>query len=291
MPDISRSPTLRRRRLSTELVQLREQTDYANAIDVDKALDWTPGKLARMERRNWKRPNPRDIRDLLDLYGVTDKAQRDYLITLAREGRQRGWWHSYDDVGLSKEYTTYIDFEAGTKALYTFQGTMLPGLLQTRDYALALIKEGPAEISDAEAERRLDLRMERQRILTSEDPLRLWVVLDEAVLHRQVGGPDVMRSQLEHLLEVTKLALVTLQVISFDAGAHSGTTGPFTILEFPDPRDPQAVYVDTPAGELFVEQLEEVRRFQTAFERLRATALSPRDSIAMIAEITAETHP
>jgi hypothetical protein len=286
MPDISRSPTLRRRRLSTELTQLREQTEYANAVDVDKALDWTAGKLARMERRNWRRPNPRDIKDLLDLYGVTDEAQRDYLITLAREGRQRGWWHSYVDM-LSEQYTTYIDFEAGAKALYAFQPISLPGLLQTKDYALALVKEGPAEISDAEAERRVDLRMERQRILTGEDPLRLWVVLDEAVLRRQVGGPDVMRGQLAHLLEVTKLALVTLQVISFEAGAHSGTTGPFTILEFPDPRDPQAVYVDTPAGELFVEHLEEVRRFQTAFERLRATALSPRDSIAMIAATAA----
>lgn len=290
MPDISRSPSLRRRRLSFELVQLREHTEYANAIDVDKKLDWTPGKLARMERRNWRRPNLRDIKDLLDLYEVNDEDQREYLITLAREGRQRGWWHPYEDV-LGKNYSNYIDFEAGAKSLFGFEPTMIFGLLQTEDYARALIEEGPAEIDAAEAEQRLKVRMERQKLLTRDDPLRLWVVLDEAALRRQVGGPEVMRAQLEHLLEVAELAKVTLQVIPFAAGAHPGTTGPFTIMEFPDPRDPQTVYVDTPAGELWVERLEEVTLFQTAFERLRATALSRRDSIALTAAIATETHP
>lgn len=279
------SPTLRRRRLSAELLLLRERARLT-ANEAAKRLDWHPSKLTRIERNEWKRPSPRDVQDLLDLYEMTDDAQRDRLITLAREGRQRGWWHPYEG-GLSQQYSTYIGLEAEASAVVNFEALMVPGLLQTADYARALIRGGQAEITEEEIERRVEIRMARQEVLNREDPLRFSAVLDEAALRRRVGSEESMRGQLRHLLEIAKLPKVTLQVIPFNAGPHPGALGPFAILEFPDVGDPNAVYVENLAGELFIEQLHEVDRFAVAFQRLTAVALGPEDTITMIAAIAA----
>ncbi|MFC5744866.1 helix-turn-helix domain-containing protein [Actinomadura rugatobispora] len=288
MTEPRRSPTLRRRRLSAELTALREGRSLT-AVQVDKHLGWTPGKLARMERGVWQRPNPRDITDLLDLYEVTDERRRDYLLTLARQGRERGWWHPYREM-LSESYTTYIGLEAEAATILNFEALMVPGLMQTEDYARTVVLNGPLEVTQEQVDSRIAVRKERQELLTrAHDPLRLWAILDEAVLRRQVGGPDVMRAQLQHLLDLAELAKVTVQVVPFTRGAHAGFGGPFVIVEFPEPLDPDAVYSENNAGELLLEDPEDVARFKLAFQRLGAAALSPGDSLAMIAAIKAET--
>ena len=281
------SPPLRRRRLSAELRRLREAAGLSST-EVSRRLDWSAGKLTRIERGEWLRPNPRDVQDLLDVYGITDLRQREELIRWAREGRQRGWWHPYRDV-LSEAYSAYIGLEAAAKSLLTFQPLMIPGLLQTGDYARAVIAGGPAEISAEEVDRRVRVRIERQNALRVADPLRVWAVIDEAALRRPVGGPEVMRDQLKRLQDVATLDKVTLQVIPFGVGVHPGVAGgSFAILEFPGPEDPDAVHVDTVAGELFVEEPDQVDRYRVAFQHLTTVALSPEDTLTMIVEQTAQ---
>jgi transcriptional regulator with XRE-family HTH domain len=283
-----RSPTLRRRRLSAELRKLRAAAGKT-AVEVDRELGWTPGKLAKMERGIWQRPNPRDIRDLLDLYGVEDEAYREDLLKLARQGRERGWWHPYREM-LSDSYTTYIGLEAEAASVLTFQIGMIPGLLQTADYARAIMRDGPAELSPKEVDARAEIRASRQLLLTrDDDPLRLVVVLDEAVLHRPIGGQAVMRAQLDQLAELAELPRVTVQIVPFRIGAHPGLGGPFTILEFREPRDPDAVYNENNAGELLLEEPEDVAPFKLALQRLQVVALNPADSLTMIAQRRAKT--
>ncbi|MEV5746862.1 helix-turn-helix transcriptional regulator [Actinoallomurus sp. NPDC052308] len=281
MSDPRRSPTLRRRRLSATLRELRAR-DGRTAKEIAEELEWQQSKLTHMERNEWKLPRVLDIRALLEVYGVTDEREREELINLARDGRKRGWWHPYSAM-LSEHYSTYIGLEAEASEVFAFETIVIPGLLQTEDYARALIEAGPAEITEEEVERRVQIRIERQRILTGDDPVRLWAILDEAALRRPVGGAEVMEAQKRHLVKMAKLAKVSLQVIPFGAGAHAGAAGAFSIIRFPESRDTDAVYVDTPAGELFVEDEEEVRRFHVAFQHLSGVALSPLDSIALIA--------
>jgi transcriptional regulator with XRE-family HTH domain len=281
LPMPRHSPTLRRRRLSAELRRLRAATKMT-AAQIDGRLGWNEGKLARMERGDWLRPNPRDIADLLEIYGITDVEQRDYLITLARQGRERGWWHPYRE--LSPTYFTYIGLEQEASAVRTFQLSVTPGLLQTEDYARALIARGPGEIDEDEIERQVEVRAERQKLLTADDPMRLWAIIDEAALRRPVGDEDVMRGQLAQLLEMARLPKVTLQVIPFAAGAHPGLLSAFTLLEFPHPDDPDAAYVQTVGSELFLED-DDVTAYRIAFERLTAYALSPTDTLPFIANL------
>jgi transcriptional regulator with XRE-family HTH domain len=286
MAGVRRSPTLRRRRLSAELRKLREETKLT-ASSVEERFGWSPGKVSRMERGEWVLPNLRDVQDLLDLYDVTDTQRRETLMTLAREGRQRGWWHAYRKM-MSDRYSTYVGLEAEAVSVNTFQLAIIPGLVQTPDYARALIRSGARRFSEEEVEKRLEIRIARQRILTAEDPLRLFMVLDEAALRRPIGGADVMKEQMRHLLQAADLPNVELQVIPMAAGEHAGVTGSFSILEFPDPEDHDAVYVETLAGELFMEEPEEVRPYSIAFQHLNAVALSPRDTIAMLAQIASK---
>lgn len=281
MASTRRSPTLRRRRLSAELRRLR-QARGLNALDVTNKLVWASGKLTRMERGEWVRPNPRDIQDLLDVYEVSDERQREQLMTWAREGRERGWWHPYREM-LSQTYTTFIGLEVEALTERVFELAVIPGLLQTADYARDLVRRGPAELSAKEVDDRVEVRMSRQEILADPDPVRLWAIIDEAALLRPVAEP-AMRAQLRHLIELAEMPKVTIQVIPLHKGPHPGTTGPFTVLEFPEREDPDAAYVETAAGELFVEEPEEVDRFRIAFERLTAVAESPEDTIAMIAQ-------
>ena len=163
-----------------------------------------------------------------------------------------------------------------------FEPLIIPGLLQTLDYARSSIRSGPLELDREEIERRVEVRMARQEILTHPDRPRLWVVTDEASIRRQVGGPLVMRAQLQHLAEATEQGKTTVQVVPFTAGAHAGTTGPFIILGFAEPTDPDVVYVETVPEGLYLDEAPDVARFTIAFERLLATALSPDDSVSLI---------
>lgn len=279
MPD-RHSPTLRRRRLSAEIRRLRDEAGLSS-VEVTKRLDWSSGKLTRFERGEWKRPNPRDVQDLCDVYGVTDARRREYLIQLARDGRLKGWWDPYHSM-LSEAYSTYIGLEAEAATVFNFEPLMIPGLLQTEAYARALGRGNAREIEPSEIDKRIEIRMERQAALRTADALRLWAVIDEAAVRRSVGGPEVMRDQMDAIVQAAELAKVTVQVIPYGVGAHASMTGGFAIIGFREPEDPDAVYVETPAGELFVEDAEEVDRFHVASQHLQSNALSPSDSLAFI---------
>ncbi|MCO5968367.1 helix-turn-helix domain-containing protein [Actinoallomurus soli] len=279
MPE-RRSPTARRRELSNALRRLREEGGFT-VDDAAEALDCSTDKILWMERAEWVKPKLRDVRDLLDRYGVTDAKHREKLFAMAREGSQRDWWQPYRKM-LSDRYTTYIGLESEADDVLTFELAVFPGLMQTADYARGLIQSGPAEISDEEVEQRVKVRTERQRILFGDAPARLWAIIDEAALHRPVGGPEVMRAQIQRLIELAELPKITFQVIPFSAGPHPSTAGSFTILSFP--RDPDAAYVETVAGELLVEEAADVRRYEAVFRQLIAKALSPEDTIAMLSK-------
>ena len=280
MPD-RQSPTLRRRRLSTELRRLREEAGLSST-EVARRLEWSAGKLTRLERNEGKRPDPRDVRDLCEIY-KTDETLRDYLTQLARDGRMRGWWDPYHSM-LSEELSTYIGLEAEAAMVLSFEPLMVPGLFQTEAYARAIIQGGPAEIADDEVDTRVDIRMRRQKALYEDPALRVVAVMDEAVLHRQVGSDEIMAAQMYHLRSLARLPRVTLHVIPFAAGAHASMTTSFHILQFPEPTDTDAVYVDLLAGEIFMEEPAEVDRFHLAFTHLVGSAASARDTLALIAD-------
>jgi transcriptional regulator with XRE-family HTH domain len=277
------NPTLRGRRLALELMRRREASGLTRE-EVARRLDWSTSTIFRIETGR-SRPQPGNVRVLLDLYGVTG-AERDGLIQLAREARQPGWWHSFRDV-LPNPYEVYIGLEAGAASIRNFEPLVVPGLLQTQDYARAMFKGGARELDRDDVERRVEVRLARQEILTRDDRPRLWAVIDEAVIHRLVGGPAVMRNQFKHLVDTAEQGRTTIQVVPYRAGAHAGTTGPFVILNFPEPSDPAVVYVETLAGDIYLEQRADVDRYTLAFDRLLAAALHPDDSVRLIEQAAA----
>jgi transcriptional regulator with XRE-family HTH domain len=279
--DHGHSPTLKARRLALELTKRREAAGLTRD-QVTKRLEWSSSTLFRIETGRTK-PQPRSVRELLDLYGVTG-AEREGLIQLARDARQPGWWHSFRDV-LPNPYEVFIGLEAGASTIRTFEPLAVPGLLQTPDYARAVIRGGPQELEPEEIERRAEVRLARQEILTRPDRPRLWAVMDEAALHRKVGGREVMRQQLQHLVESSQQGRTTIQVVPFQAGAHAGTTGPFVILDFAEATDPDVVYVEAIPEGLYLEDSADVEGFMLAFDRLLAAALHPDDSVSLIRRV------
>ncbi|GAA2647650.1 DUF5753 domain-containing protein [Paractinoplanes durhamensis] len=216
---------------------------------------------------------------LLDEYGVQDPELRETLLSMAREGKQRGWWAKYSD--LPPVYRQYIGLESAADEIHDFQTIVVPGLLQTEAYAQAITsREASRPTPDAIAQR-VTVRMERQKLIT-EGQLRLVAVMDEAVLHRQIGGAEVMRDQLTALLEAAKLRTVTVQVIPFREGAYASMLSSFAILNFPDSRG--VVYIEGLTGDLYAEG-DDVQRCTVVFNELRSSALSPTASLAMIKKI------
>ncbi|REE96139.1 helix-turn-helix domain-containing protein [Thermomonospora umbrina] len=272
------SPTIRRRQLMNALKRLRESAGLTQERAAEQ-LDWHHTKIFRIETGRTG-PHPNDVRAMLDVYGVTDKAERDALIQLAKDARKRGWWYSYRDV-LPSKYESYIGMEAEATSIREFHVAAIPGLLQTEGYATAFIRGGPLELDEDEIRRRVEVRMTRQHILRGPDRPQLWVILDEAAIHRAVGGPAVMRGQLEHLLAVAR-GRTTLQLVPYSVGAHPGATGNFSLLSFPESSDADAAYVEIVNGNLWIDRAEEVERFATAFDHLRAVAVSPEDTRAML---------
>lgn len=275
------TPTLRRRRLSAELKRLR-QTAGIEVETAAEALGCSTDKIHWIERAGWTKPRWRDVRDLLDAYGVTDEAIRHELITIAKEGGQKDWWTPYSRM-LSKKYTAYIGLEAEATEVLTFQPLVIPGLLQTDDYARELIRTGAADLSADEIDKRVTVRAERRKILEGEDSTQLWAIIYEAALRCPVGGPKVVRSQLERVIELAKTPRVTVQILPFEAGAHPGLTGPFTLLSFPE-GDPDAAYVETIGGELLLEEPADVDPYRHVFRRLNVKALPPEATITLLSE-------
>ncbi len=276
---VAPNPMVRRRQLMTELRRLRDEAGLTQD-DVANQLDWHPTKVMRIETGRTS-PHPNDVRVMLGLYGVTNPEQVTALVKLAQDARQRGWWYSYRDVLLNR-YEFLIGLEAEASSIRNFELAMVPGLLQTEDYARALISGGPMELDATEVERRVEVRMTRQQALDRDERPQLWVIVDEAAIRRTVGGPAVMRGQLEALVKTAGQARTTIQVVPYSAGAHPGQLGPFVILGFPEPSEPEVVTMETVGGNLYVDKPEEVRLYTTAFDHLRAVALSPGDTRAML---------
>jgi transcriptional regulator with XRE-family HTH domain len=284
VPGKRQTPTVRLRRLAAELRALRA----SSGLTRDEVVERTGINVATMYRIEHARvrPQTRTLRTLLDLYGV-DKEHQAELVDLLRDARERGWLHAYQSE-LPEQYMNFIGFEGEARSSWNYESLFVPGLLQTQDYARAVIRGEFPNASRDEVERRVEVRMGRQDVLQNDSPLQLWGIVDEAALRRQVGGQDVMRAQLRHLMEASEPPNVTFQIIPFDVGAHPGMPGSFAFLQFDDAAIPNVIYVDSMAGELFLEEEGDVRRYRLIFEHLRAVAVSPDASRSLIASIVAE---
>ncbi|MGI5166597.1 helix-turn-helix domain-containing protein [Spirillospora sp. CA-253888] len=280
MAELRKSPTVRRRRLSRELRRLRE-TAGMTADQASKALEWSQGKISRIEQNGWQRPDVGDIKHLLDLYGITEEAnaeRRAALLQLTRDSRERGWWTEYKSALDSG----YIGFEAEAAKIHTYQTTVVPGLLQTADYAAALVRAELARDPE-EIRQRVELRMRRQEILVHPDPPLLWAVIDEAALRRGFGTAAMQAEQLQKLIDSYRLENVTIQVIPFNVGLHPGMSSSFVVLDYDD--DPSLVYIETATRSMYLEDPAEVDRHSLLMEHLLATALSPTESMRYLARM------
>ncbi|CBG72264.1 helix-turn-helix domain-containing protein [Streptomyces sp. LBUM 1478] len=277
------NPTVRRRRLGQELRRLRELKGMT-AEEVAERLLVSQSKISRLE--NGRRSiSQRDVRDLCGVYEVEDQRVVDSLMQMAKDSRQQGWWHAFGDV----PYSVYIGLETDAASLRVYDPQVVPGLLQTRPYAEALIAGALPETTAADIEKRVQVRLRRQeRISAPESPLRLWTVLDESALRRVVGNRSLMREQLEHLVEQSQLPHVTVQVIPFDMGAHPGLNGQYAILEFPDASDSSVVYIEGVTSDLYLEKPADVQKYSVMYEHLRAQALNVEQSRQLIGEIAKE---
>jgi transcriptional regulator with XRE-family HTH domain len=274
------SPTIRRRRLGAELRRYRDAAGVTIDVVADR-LGCSPSKVSRIETGHTS-ASPRDVKDMLDIYGING-IESEELVQISREARQKGWWHPFSTVLTG----AFVGLEAAARSIRAYEQQVVPGLLQTDKYAIAMIRAARLGDSDREIEQRVRVRMARQALLIQDDPIDLQVVLDEAVVSRPVGGDEVMRDQLLRLVEATRLPNVTLQILPFAAGAHAGMDGTFAILDFPDAEDPNVVFAENATGGLFLEKSDELRKYDSIFDTIRSSALSPeesRDMIIMLAE-------
>jgi transcriptional regulator with XRE-family HTH domain len=282
---MSTGPTVRRRRLGTELRKLREASGF-KLEEVAAALGVAPSTLSRIE--TGKAPTKSAyLNQMLEMYGVADPAQRLVLVDMAREGHRKGWWAAYDDV-LPSGLGIYVGLEAEASGLRSYEISVVHGLLQTPEYARAVLRETSPRLTAEQLERLVDLRVERQRRLDEDPVLDLWVILDEAVIRRPVGGAAVMARQMSRLLEAASRPGITVQVLPFACGAHAGHDGPFAIIEFQERADTEVAYMETAAGPLYLEKDKEVRARAEAFDRLIAAAMSPTASADLIARAARE---
>ncbi|MFJ9816618.1 helix-turn-helix domain-containing protein [Streptomyces sp. NPDC101151] len=274
------NPTVRRRRLGQELRRLRELKGMT-AEEVAERLLVSQSKISRLE--NGRRSiSQRDVRDLCGVYEVEDQRIVDSLMEMARDSRQQGWWHTFGDI----PYSVYIGLETDAESLRVYEPQLVTGLLQTRAYAEALVQGALPETSTAEIEKRVQVRMRRQERITAEhNPVRLWVVLDEAALRRVVGSRLVMREQLEHLIEMSQLPHVTVQVLPFEVGAHPGLNGQYAILEFTDAADSSVVYLEGVTSDLYLEKAQDVQKYAVMYEHLRAQSLNVEQSRQYISDV------
>ena len=276
-----KSPTVRERRLARALRHLREGANLT-IEEVAEKLEMSASTVSRMETAQVG-VRPRDLGFLLDMYEVSGP-ERDQLLQIARERRQQRWWQEYADLpnipvaGLEDEASTIVQFSS----------LLIPGLLQTEAYARTVLEAIRLDAKPVDIERRLQLRIHRQALLTSEDPPEYWVVLDEAAVRRQVGGPAVMAEQLGRLIEVSKLPNVTLQVLPFTSGEHPGMDGDFTILHYRESADPDVVYIENTGGDMYLEAPGVTRRYNKIFDHLRAAAQNPGESIRTLGSIQSQ---
>lgn len=276
------SPTFRRLLLGRALRELREDNGMT-AEAVGDALDVTTPWITRIETGQ-RGIQLRDLKRLFQLYKVTDDQQKQRLLELARSAKQQGWWHSYKNT-LPPRYADYIGLEASASSVRNVELIVVPGLLQTADYARALLTHGLKDYTAEEVERRVQVRLKRQESLTQTEAPHVHAILDEAVLRRQVGSAETMHHQLDHVLETAGLPNVTVQIIPLASGTHAGSSSSFVVLDFPGTATDPIPYIETVAGDLYLEKHSDIQTCEHAWTFLAEHALSPDDSIAMVTAI------
>jgi transcriptional regulator with XRE-family HTH domain len=272
------SPAVRRRRLGNELRSLRERAGLTIDVVADR-LDFSSSKVSRIETGHTG-ASAADVRAMVGLYGLDGHAA-DALVQIAREAKAKGWWLQYGKVLIGR----YVGLEAGASKIYSFEAQLVPGLLQLPGYTRLLIRAARPDLTDEELDDRIRIRDKRRALIDKdENPIDFWAIIDEAVLHRMVGGASLMRRQIEKLQTVAERPNVTIQVIPFGVGVHAGMDGSFSILEYEDEADPDVVFAENAAGGLFMEKEEDLRRYRFVFDRLQASALTPELSAEFLAK-------
>ena len=271
------SPTVRRRELGSVLRALR--TDAGLTVDqVAERLLCSPSKVSRLETGQ-RGASLRDVRDLCDLYEVS-AAERERLMTLAREGKQQAWWHSFD-----LRYQTYVGLEDEAASIRLYNANVVPGLLQTAEYARAVTAAVLPQRTLEAVDQEVDARLTRQQLLTKENPPEVQVVLDESVLHRAVGGPAVMRAQLDRLLDLSRLPNVSLRVLPYESGALPAVETKFIVLSFATPEVSDVVFIEGLVGDLYLERPADVREYEKVFGMLLGMALTPEQTNDLITKL------
>jgi hypothetical protein len=275
-------PTVPRMLVGIQLHRFRE----AAAVTPDQAayeIRASRSKISRMEN-GLVRFKERDVTDLLTLYGITDEQTRSTLVALTRQANTPGWWSKYGDI-MADWFEAYLGLETAASVIRTFELQFVHGLFQTEDYARAVTMLGHTSAPADEIERRVSLRLNRQDLLNGPDPPQVWTVIDEGALRRPVGGSAVMRAQLDHLVEVSGLRHVTIQVVPFSRGGHAAAGGSFTVLRFGEPEVPDVVYIEQLTSALYLDKHEDVDHYMEVMNHLSAEALTPADSSRFVAGI------
>jgi transcriptional regulator with XRE-family HTH domain len=270
--------TVQQRRLARILRSLREGAGLT-IEHVAEELDLSPSTISRIETAQVG-IRPLDVKALLAIYEVTE-ARHAELLELARKSRQHPWWYEYREVPAA----SLVGYEFDATSVRQYAAMVLPGLLQIREYASAVIRAIRHDANSAEVKQRLELRMHRQGLLTQEGAPDLWIILDEATLHRPIGGPAVMREQLQRLIDVSALPKITLQVLPFSAGPHAGLDGDFMLYSFSDPADPDLVFIENSGGDLYLEDTDRTERYRQIFSHLQAAALNPVESVRALTDV------
>lgn len=280
------SPTARRRRLRYELRRLREE----RGLTIEQVQEMSGGDLKAPTVSRWETGDrsvrPTDLRLMLDIYDIQGE-QREALLTMAREAKERGWWQPYVSA-IPDWFQVYVGLETEAATIHNYDAELVDGLLQTADYYRTFLSTAPAASSGDDIERKIAVRQARQERLTGDDAPEYWAVMNEAVIRRVVGGAEAMREQLHHIAELAKLPLVNVQVLPFSAGVHPAMEGAFSILGFPEPADPDVVYLENSAGSLYLEEEPEIDRYARMFSHLMAMALAPDESRRLILRVADE---
>jgi transcriptional regulator with XRE-family HTH domain len=274
-------PTVLRILVGSQLRRLREASGITRE-DAAYALRGSEAKMSRIEsgRVGFK---PRDVADLLTLYGLADGSARDVVLRLAEQANEPGWWHRYSDT-MPDWFSTYVGLEQAATIIRSYEAQYVPGLLQTEAYAKAVVDLGEAVRAD-EVSKRVGLRMQRQQLLYVPKPPDYWAVIDEAVLRRNLGGRQVMRGQLDHILEASERPNITVQVVPFDRSDVAAVGGPFTLLRFAEPDLPDIVYLEQLSSALYLNKDVDVMSYLQIINRLAAGALTPQRSAELIASV------
>jgi transcriptional regulator with XRE-family HTH domain len=282
--ELGTGPTARRMILGTQLRRLRERAGISRA-QAAWEIRASESKISRMElgRVGCKE---RDVVDLLTMYGVYDEDERAWAVEMVKQANEPGWWHRFNDL-VPAWFENYIGLEAAAGRIRTYELLFVPGLLQTEAYARAVSARGNLDTYDENVERRVALRMRRQKVLTAPKPPRLWAVIDESVLQRPVGGVKVLKEQIGHLLETTELPHVSLQIVPFGLSGYAAE-GAFTLLQFAEPELPNVAYIEHGCGAIYLEKPDEIELYSRAFDRLTVDAETPERSRQLLTKRRAE---